>query len=333
MTLIYIIAVILVFLWLIRILSGLKIIKMTTGQLGLVLERNADVDANGNSVTLLQVGLFGSLHLPERTELALARIRIMDVTDVEHPLHVRSLLHGAIDDEGMFFSEVEFDVPNGTYQFRRVEIIQILLDGLHAPYQGGRTFEIHVQFGVPGDETVYSEARTTFHFIEERLGYLEIDDIIEQGRALEQRLIELFVQHDGVASTEEIDACIDDLLASELYGLGEAAYTGCLHAANEATSLTPLKRQLLDHIAVRLQIPASLVTELQDRVLSIGTIEAQNDLEALGVPADLSVEEQRAFLAVEYRKWRARATHTDPKIAAEATTRLEMISRARAELG
>lgn len=333
MTLIVIIAIVLILLWIVRILNGLQIIRIKDGALSLVLERNVDVDADGNSATWLHLGLFGSLHLPESTEVALAKIRIVDVTDEAHPLPVRSLLHDAFDDAGMFYTEVNFDVPNGTYLFRRLEFLRIFLDGLHAPYQGGRTFEVHVQFTVPGSDVIYSESRKTFHFVEDRFGYLEIERLIEDANALEQRLGKLFAEHDGNATTEEIDACIQEIHNASLSGLSDAAYISCLHAANEPGALTPMKRRLLDHIAEQLHIPATLAAELQDRVLRITTIDGSTDLEALGVPADLTIDEQRSYLAVEYRKWRARATHTDPKIAAEATARLEMISRARAELG
>ncbi|MFQ5668662.1 MAG: hypothetical protein ACE5I7_19840 [Candidatus Binatia bacterium] len=50
------------------------------------------------------------------------------------------------------------------------------------------------------------------------------------------------------------------------------------------------------------------------------------------MPAGLSHKEKLEFLNSEYRKWRTRVTHSDANVAAEASLRLERITKLRREL-
>ena len=52
----------------------------------------------------------------------------------------------------------------------------------------------------------------------------------------------------------------------------------------------------------------------------------------LEMPPGLSHQEKIDFLNREYRKWRLRVTHKDPEVAADASLRLERITKMRREL-
>lgn len=332
MSIVYLCAAAICTIWIIRRLSVTGKINLHMGTLALKLQSKQITDVDGISQSLLRIYIRGSLGLPERSTLAVATIRIMDVTDAGRPLPVRSLLPNYCDDNEMFYTVVHFDIPNGSFQLGSVDLVHFILNGLHAPYQGARTFDVRVRFSDGVGSVVYTEAHETLQFMEERLGYVELDQLYEQARTTAQRLADLMTVINGTTDISEIDACLDTLLAIDLNGLRESVYEQCVVAVATLSHYTQTHRVLLEHIAQRLELPIDLVTQFNDRHLRMSKMEMATDEDATGLPSDLSVEQQLEYLAAEYRKWRARAMHADPAIAAEATARMDAIARARAAL-
>lgn len=332
MTVLVTVIVILVVLWAVRALHRLNIIKTVQAMPELKLERREGFDPAGNSRTMLHVAFFGSLYLPEAADIVIARIHISDVTDPEVVLPVRSVLEGASDDDGMFFWAIPFDIPNGTYLFRRQELCSFDLGGLHAPYTGGRRFEVRIEFSDSMYGETHSTAVQTFYFVEDKPGYLELQEKFDRVERSEQSLVDLFMSIETEIPIADIEACIAELHQVGSYGIAESAYERCLQAARELAALTAAQRSALDRIGQLLLLPTELVAELNDRYLRLSMMKGVSDLESLGIPEGMANEELLDYLAAEYRKWRGRATHSDRAISAEATARLEMIARVRATL-
>ncbi|MBK6419366.1 MAG: hypothetical protein IPI24_07150 [Ignavibacteria bacterium] len=319
-------------IWIVRFIYWLQIVSIAQAAPQLTLERTEEPGPDGEMLPVLHVGLFGSISLPENSFFSVARVRIFDVTEPDVRLPVRSLMEGTTDSDGMFFWFFPFDVPNGTYQFHRLNLCSIALLGLHAPYSGGRRFEINVEFSDRADGHIYSHAVNTFFFIEDRPGYLELQDLFVKGESLAATLTDLFNSDGSQETMSAIASCVAEIHALDIQGLAESAYLSCLQSASSSSSLRRDKLSTLDLIARLLDLPVSLISELNDRHLRLTTMQELSDIEMLGLPDGLSPDELRDLLALEYRKWRGRATHSDRAISAEATARLEMIARVRATL-
>lgn len=91
--------------------------------------------------------------------------------------------------------------------------------------------------------------------------------------------------------------------------------------------------EALRFVARKLDLPEGFIKEAHDRNLRANMFGEADAEKLLGVPEGLSTAEKKRFLSKEYKKWRARVTHNDPKVAAEASIRLKQIARARAALG
>ena len=92
------------------------------------------------------------------------------------------------------------------------------------------------------------------------------------------------------------------------------------------------EKQSLQFIATQLQLPDDFVREVHDRNLRLHMYDEAEDEALIGMPHGLSHEEKIDYLNKEYTKWRSRATHKDPKITAEASLRLQRITKMRRQL-
>jgi hypothetical protein len=92
------------------------------------------------------------------------------------------------------------------------------------------------------------------------------------------------------------------------------------------------EERLLEKLASALDLDSDVVRELRDRNLRATMFEHAEDESILGMPSGLSDEQKRSWLSTEYGKWRGRASHSNPDVAAEATIRLERIAKLRTAL-
>jgi len=112
----------------------------------------------------------------------------------------------------------------------------------------------------------------------------------------------------------------------------QAAYELCVQIVAADEAVNKREQRTLAFIAQRLGLPEKFVREVQDRNVRLTMYEEVGDEQLVGMPVGLSDSEKREFLSQEYRKWRARVTHSDPKIAAEASLRLRRIAKLRGQL-
>ena len=114
--------------------------------------------------------------------------------------------------------------------------------------------------------------------------------------------------------------------------VAQSAYELCVEIAGADQTVGRREQKALDYIAERLELPDEFVREAHDRRLRLTMYGETREQDLIDMPQGLSDDEKRAFLNSEYRKWRARATHKDKQIAAEASLRLERITKLRAQL-
>ncbi len=112
----------------------------------------------------------------------------------------------------------------------------------------------------------------------------------------------------------------------------QSCYELCVEVAVADEVLHDDEQSALRFIASNLQLPSEFVREVHDRNVRLSHFHEGEDEKLIGMPSGLSREEKIAFLNEEYNKWRRRATHKDPKIAAEASLRLERITKLRRAL-
>lgn len=163
----------------------------------------------------------------------------------------------------------------------------------------------------------------------------KISDQNERNRVVEKLMEEALSHFKGSkgAQLKDLTNAICDKLASENEeAVIQAAYELAVQVVAADDSVDEREQQTLAQVAKRLKVPAGFVKEVHDRNLRANMF-GEGDVEALlGMPDGLSIPEKEKFLADEYRRWRGRVTHDDPKVAAEAALRLNHIAKARAAL-
>lgn len=112
----------------------------------------------------------------------------------------------------------------------------------------------------------------------------------------------------------------------------QVAYELCLTVITADGILAAAELERLNELSQELRLSSQFVKETNDRYIRVSMYQSSADADAVGMPAGLDREQQKTYLAEEYRKWRGRATHADPTIAAEASMRLERIAHLRAQL-
>jgi hypothetical protein len=110
------------------------------------------------------------------------------------------------------------------------------------------------------------------------------------------------------------------------------AYEVAVRAVAADGTVGPKEEKLLTRLALALALDDNAVRELRERFIRSDMYIETSDADLLGMPAGMSLEAKRAWLSAEYAKWRGRASHSDSRIAAEATSRLERIARLRSSL-
>ncbi len=130
----------------------------------------------------------------------------------------------------------------------------------------------------------------------------------------------------------EIAHHVDQLNAYASEPAKQAAYELCLMVVTVDEELATEEQSRLQELAQQLQLSSTFVKEVNDRYIRVTMYTESADASAVGMPAGLDREQQKTYLAEEYRKWRGRTTHKDAAIAAEAAIRLEKIAQLRAKL-
>lgn len=114
--------------------------------------------------------------------------------------------------------------------------------------------------------------------------------------------------------------------------VAQTAYDLCVQVVAADDAVEEEEHSALRLVASELRLPDGFVREVHDRNLRLAMFDEAEEESLVGVPAGLSHEGKLEFLNGEYRKWRTRVTHSDASVAAEASLRLERITKLRREL-
>jgi tellurite resistance protein len=114
--------------------------------------------------------------------------------------------------------------------------------------------------------------------------------------------------------------------------LSQVAYELCVQTVAADGKAAEQELRVLDQIAASLSLQPEFVRESHERHLRMSMYAGAADAALVGMPNGLSKEQKIEFLNNEFRKWRSRVTHQDPSVAADASARLERITRMRREL-
>lgn len=91
--------------------------------------------------------------------------------------------------------------------------------------------------------------------------------------------------------------------------------------------------EMVKRIANKLEIDDVLFQKTSDRLISVTDLEMDiADAQLVGLNDSMSVEEKKAHLRNEYKKWSQRVTNKDEKIRNQANSMLEIIASERAKL-
>jgi len=337
-------------------------------------------ESGGPPLPFKRVAISGSIVVPQPNQHVRIVIGLADVTASEDNAYpVFCMIPDLCDEDGLFHLEQPTTIP---YQFSEVSDMAlgaIPLFALVCPVKGTRCLKLSVALvdAATGDR-VYTHGSSTFSFVQETLGYLEIQ---ERTRARERQIASLALaisasdghidkrestvirrffaeRYSQVDDTGERRAMITEALQDTLARLKEkkenpsevishlcaeladdgdetiaqTAYELCVQVVAADEAVDRREQRALSFVAERLNLPDRYVQEVHDRNLRMSMYDEAEEEQLIGIPADLSHEEKLEYLNSEYRRWRARVTHKDPEVAAEATLRLERITKLRRQL-
>jgi hypothetical protein len=130
-----------------------------------------------------------------------------------------------------------------------------------------------------------------------------------------------------------IQRICDELLRENSAPLSQQAYEICVRVAVADRKLENLEEEMLSYVSEKLELTKEFVTGIHDRYISISMRNGNMSIfDILGMPNGLSKDQKLEWIQAQYRKWRNRVTNKDPKISAEASLMLGMLSKARTQL-
>lgn len=187
-------------------------------------------------------------------------------------------------------------------------------------------------FAAVDGEIADSEVSVITSFFQKRYaGSSEVEEVATSVREQITSTIEM-LRTDHVAANVEVKRITAELRERNDEQLFQTAYELCLSVATADDVLQSAEQDRLAELAQLLDLSPQFVKEVNDRYIRVTMYTESADASAVGMPPGLDREQQKAYLAEEYRKWRGRTTHKDAAIAAEAAIRLEKIAQLRAKL-
>jgi len=176
------------------------------------------------------------------------------------------------------------------------------------------------------------ESAVIRRFFSER--FAKCEDSSERRRGVTETLQQTLDQmQSGRASASELIAQLCAELASDDDEIvQQSAYELCVQVVAADEAVDPRESRCLKLVAEGLRLPREFVQATHERHLRLAMFDQIDDEQSIGMPAGMTREEKIEYLNGEYRKWRSRATHKDPKVAAEASVRLERITKLRGQL-
>jgi len=337
-------------------------------------------DSGGPSMPLKSISISGSIVVPKPNQHVRIKIALADITSSSEDAYpVFCMIPELCDEDGLF----QFDQPTTIpYEFSEISDMvlgTIPLFALVCPAKGARRLRLSVVFVDAADpDRAFTFGTSTFSFVQDTLGYLEIQ---ERTRARERQIASLALaisasdghidkresavirrffaeryarvddtgerrakvtealketlsrlKEVGESSSQVISELCVELAGDSDEAVAQTAYELCVQIVAADEVVDKREQRALSFIADQLELPEQYVREVHDRNLRMSMYDETEEEQLIGMPRDLSHEEKLEHLNAEYRRWRARVTHKDPEVAAEATLRLERITKLRRQL-
>lgn len=189
-----------------------------------------------------------------------------------------------------------------------------------------------VAFAAADGDVADAEVHVINHFFSDRYADTSDAQHIAQGVAAEIKVVLERMKNNASDAAAEIARHVAFLKEHADESALQVAYELCLTVITADDVLAAAELERLNELSQQLGLSSDFVKEVNDRYLRVSMYQTDADADAVGMPAGLDREQQKAYLAEEYRKWRGRTTHKDPTIAAEASMRLEKIAHLRSRL-
>ena len=143
------------------------------------------------------------------------------------------------------------------------------------------------------------------------------------------------IKNHQIQPSQNIHLVCDEIFREHTSSVPEEAYELCVRIACADEKIDQREEELLEYVAEQLKLPTEFIQEIRDRYISVTMHQHNGEMsgyEMLGMPSNFTQQEQLEWINKEYRKWRTRATNNDEKVSAEASIRLDLLSKLRTEL-
>lgn len=143
------------------------------------------------------------------------------------------------------------------------------------------------------------------------------------------------IKNQQIQPSQNIDLVCDEIHREDTSILPQQAFELCVRIACADEKIDQREEELLEYVAEKLKLPTEFIRETRDRYISVTMHQHNGEMsgyEMLGMPSNFTQQEQLEWINKEYRKWRTRVTNNDEKVSAEASIRLDLLSKLRTEL-
>ena len=137
------------------------------------------------------------------------------------------------------------------------------------------------------------------------------------------------IREGGKSASQFVESACSRLNAEGSTVCRQSAYEICARITACDNEVDQREHRALSFIAKSLNLDGDFVREVNDRFLKISMFKNATDEQLVGMPSGLTVQEKIAFINREYKKWRSRVTHSDPKVVSEANQRLDRLTKLR----
>jgi tellurite resistance protein len=137
------------------------------------------------------------------------------------------------------------------------------------------------------------------------------------------------IREGGKSASQFVESACSSLNAEGSTVCRQSAYEICARITACDNEVDQREHRALTFIAKSLNLDGDFVREVNDRFLKISMFKNATDEQLVGMPSGLTVQEKIAFINREYKKWRSRVTHSDPKVVSEANQRLDRLTKLR----
>ena len=167
--------------------------------------------------------------------------------------------------------------------------------------------------------------------------YSNLSDVDVRKQAVNESMKETLskLKNHQIQPSQNTHLVCDEIFRESTPSLSQQAYELCVRIVCADEKIDQREEELLEYVAEKLKLPTEFIRETRDRYISVTMHQHNGEMsgyEMLGMPSSFTQQEQLEWINKEYRKWRTRVTNNDEKVSAEASIRLDLLSKLRTEL-